>query len=129
MLYIQLNAWTYTVSFGIAQVTPYAHGTSDLLGIQIDAAINPGLSFASALKKPNYFAICYMTDVQSIDLSSSLPEFLKWWADLLFWPFFCSGNSGGPAFNDQGECIGVAFQVLLLSHITGTWTCDLWFWT
>lgn len=21
------------------------------------------------------------------------------------------GNSGGPAFNDQGECIGVAFQV------------------
>jgi S1-C subfamily serine protease len=45
-----------------AQVTPYAHGTSDLLGIQIDAAINPG-------------------------------------------------NSGGPAFNDHGECIGVAFQV------------------
>lgn len=27
-----------------SQVTPYAHGTSDLLGIQIDAAINPGLS-------------------------------------------------------------------------------------
>lgn len=23
------------------------------------------------------------------------------------------GNSGGPAFNDQGECIGVAFQVVL----------------
>ncbi|KAL9844519.1 Protease Do-like 2 [Arabidopsis thaliana] len=44
------------------QVTSYAHGSSDLLGIQIDAAINPG-------------------------------------------------NSGGPAFNDQGECIGVAFQV------------------
>ncbi|KAF1880761.1 hypothetical protein Lal_00011820 [Lupinus albus] len=45
------------------QVTSYAHGSSDLLGIQIDAAINPG-------------------------------------------------NSGGPAFNAQGECIGVAFQVL-----------------
>ncbi|KAF6136573.1 hypothetical protein GIB67_016029 [Kingdonia uniflora] len=45
------------------EVTSYAHGTSELLGIQIDAAINPG-------------------------------------------------NSGGPAFNDQGECIGVAFQVL-----------------
>ncbi|OEL36653.1 Protease Do-like 2, chloroplastic, partial [Dichanthelium oligosanthes] len=29
----------------ISQVTPYAHGTSDLLGIQIDAAINPGLFF------------------------------------------------------------------------------------
>ncbi|KAG6503233.1 hypothetical protein ZIOFF_031956 [Zingiber officinale] len=22
-----------------------------------------------------------------------------------------AGNSGGPAFNDHGECIGVAFQV------------------
>ncbi|XP_015637470.1 protease Do-like 2, chloroplastic isoform X2 [Oryza sativa Japonica Group] len=51
-----------TISVTKAQVTPYAHGTSDLLGIQIDAAINPG-------------------------------------------------NSGGPAFNDHGECIGVAFQV------------------
>ncbi|KAI8031546.1 hypothetical protein LOK49_LG01G01859 [Camellia lanceoleosa] len=44
------------------QVTSYAHGSFELLGIQIDTAINPG-------------------------------------------------NSGGPAFNDQGECIGVAFQV------------------
>ncbi|KAG0475798.1 hypothetical protein HPP92_015484, partial [Vanilla planifolia] len=43
-------------------VTPYAHGAYDLLGIQIDAALNPG-------------------------------------------------NSGGPAFNDKGECIGVAFQI------------------
>jgi hypothetical protein len=39
------NGLTYISSFGIAQVTPYAHGTSDLLGIQIDAAINPGPSF------------------------------------------------------------------------------------
>jgi len=69
LICIQLNGYTYTISFRIAQVTPYAHGTSDLLGIQIDAAINPG-------------------------------------------------NSGGPAFNEQGECIGVAFQVLLLGHIT-----------
>lgn len=27
--------------------------------------------------------------------------------------FHSLGNSGGPAFNDQGECIGVAFQVNL----------------
>ncbi|XP_062179702.1 protease Do-like 2, chloroplastic isoform X1 [Phragmites australis] len=56
---------TISVTKGVVsriEVTPYAHGTSDLLGIQIDAAINPG-------------------------------------------------NSGGPAFNDEGECIGVAFQV------------------
>lgn len=27
------------------------------------------------------------------------------------------GNSGGPAFNDQGECIGVAFQVGFLVKV------------
>ncbi|KAJ4768206.1 protease Do-like protein [Rhynchospora pubera] len=61
-----LGGDTISVTKGIVsrvEVTSYAHGASDLLGIQIDAAIN-------------------------------------------------SGNSGGPAFNDQGECIGVAFQVL-----------------
>ncbi|KAJ6854044.1 protease Do-like 2, chloroplastic [Iris pallida] len=61
-----LGGDTISVTKGVVsriEVTSYAHGTSDLLGVQIDAAINPG-------------------------------------------------NSGGPAFNDQGECIGVAFQVL-----------------
>ncbi|XP_057780127.1 protease Do-like 2, chloroplastic isoform X2 [Salvia miltiorrhiza] len=60
-----LGGETISVSKGVIsriEVTSYAHGSSELLGIQIDAAINPG-------------------------------------------------NSGGPAFNDQGECIGVAFQV------------------
>ncbi|PQP97156.1 protease Do-like 2 chloroplastic [Prunus yedoensis var. nudiflora] len=62
---IPLGGDTISVTKGVVsriEVTSYAHGSSDLLGIQIDAAINPG-------------------------------------------------NSGGPAFNDQGECIGVAFQV------------------
>ncbi|GBG68361.1 hypothetical protein CBR_g2905 [Chara braunii] len=45
------------------QVTSYTHGSSELLGVQIDAAINPG-------------------------------------------------NSGGPAFNNRGECVGIAFQSL-----------------
>ncbi|MQL73805.1 hypothetical protein Taro_006129 [Colocasia esculenta] len=61
-----LGGDTISVTKGVVsriEVTSYAHGASDLLGIQIDAAVNPG-------------------------------------------------NSGGPAFNDQGECIGVAFQVL-----------------
>ncbi|XP_043720027.1 protease Do-like 2, chloroplastic isoform X2 [Telopea speciosissima] len=60
-----LGGDTISVTKGVVsriEVTSYAHGSSDLLGIQIDAAINPG-------------------------------------------------NSGGPAFNDEGECIGVAFQV------------------
>ena len=45
------------------EVTSYSHGGGELLGIQVDAAIN-------------------------------------------------SGNSGGPAFNAAGQCVGIAFQSL-----------------
>uniref|UniRef100_A0A7I4EG20 Protease Do-like PDZ domain-containing protein n=1 Tax=Physcomitrium patens TaxID=3218 RepID=A0A7I4EG20_PHYPA len=45
------------------EVTSYVHGASELLGVQIDAAIN-------------------------------------------------AGNSGGPVFHENGECVGIAFQSL-----------------
>uniref|UniRef100_A0A7N0TP90 Protease Do-like 9 n=1 Tax=Kalanchoe fedtschenkoi TaxID=63787 RepID=A0A7N0TP90_KALFE len=57
---------TISVTSGVVsriEVLSYVHGSTELLGLQIDAAIN-------------------------------------------------SGNSGGPAFNDQGKCVGIAFQSL-----------------
>mmetsp|Transcript_6608 Transcript_6608/g.24533 ORF Transcript_6608/g.24533 Transcript_6608/m.24533 type:complete len:570 (+) Transcript_6608:152-1861(+) len=55
---------TISVTQGVVsrlEVTSYAHVSAELLGVQIDAAIN-------------------------------------------------SGNSGGPAFNGEGQCVGIAFQ-------------------
>ncbi|KAK3030095.1 hypothetical protein RJ639_037643 [Escallonia herrerae] len=57
---------TISVTSGVVsrlEVLSYVHGSIELLGLQIDAAIN-------------------------------------------------AGNSGGPAFNDKGSCVGIAFQSL-----------------
>ncbi|KAI9078027.1 hypothetical protein K1719_039952 [Acacia pycnantha] len=57
---------TISVTSGVVsriEILSYVHGSTELLGVQIDAAIN-------------------------------------------------SGNSGGPAFNGKGKCVGIAFQSL-----------------
>lgn len=45
LIYAFLTCWLSRLlpsDTSLSQVTSYAHGSSDLLGIQIDAAINPG---------------------------------------------------------------------------------------
>ncbi|CAN8273027.1 unnamed protein product [Cochlearia groenlandica] len=57
---------TISVTSGVVsrmEILSYVHGSTELLGLQVHAAIN-------------------------------------------------SGNSGGPAFNDKGKCVGIAFQSL-----------------
>ncbi|KAI9078088.1 hypothetical protein K1719_040013 [Acacia pycnantha] len=57
---------TMSVTSGVVsriEMLSYAHGSTQLLGVQVDAAIN-------------------------------------------------EGNSGGPAFSDEGKCVGIAFQAL-----------------
>lgn len=65
---------TMSVTQGVVsriEVTPYVHGATELLGIQVDAAIN-------------------------------------------------SGSSGGPAFNEMGQCVGIAFQSLKNEDVENT---------
>ncbi|PHT83519.1 Protease Do-like 9 [Capsicum annuum] len=61
-----IGGYTISVTSGVVsriEILSYVHVSTELLGLQIDAAIN-------------------------------------------------SGNSGGPAFNDKGKCVGIAFQSL-----------------
>ena len=37
-------------------------------------------------------------------------------------PQINSGNSGGPAFNDDGQCVGIAFQSLKVRRLANKQT-------
>ena len=100
-------------------MTDYAHGTTDLLGIQIDAAINDGNSGiifthstkaaavqCSASKASIFFAFFMLVHAKRMALCNYPPL-----QGCLF-SLTSSICSGGPAFNLAGEVVGVAFQSL-----------------
>ena len=98
------------------EMQPYRHGLGSLLAIQIDAAINPGLDDCSA-------CLCNWTPSVSLGFSATSnpskskhmkthpnPPRPRKRPQNLRRAF--AGNSGGPALDAQGRCVGVAFQSL-----------------
>ena len=87
------------------EVTSYAHSSTELLGVQIDAAINSGNSGAplgsatcrSVYRRCSAPAIdaCIGTDARCLNV---LPR--------------VESVAGGPVFNQAGQCVGIAFQSL-----------------
>ena len=85
-------------NFVTRQVTSYVHGGTELLGVQIDAAINSGNSgipstisakgSGQVSAQPGHFF-----------LMSLLPSH-----NYHVW------HAGGPVFNGSGQCVGIAFQ-------------------
>ena len=136
------------------EVTAYSHGSSELLGLQIDAAINSGNSggpakwperltlslFGISVDDVSFFqnvtpvrfghlpslqdsvtVVGYPIGGVAISVTQGVVSRIEVTAyshgssellGLQIDAAINSGNSGGPAFNKDGECVGVAFQSL-----------------
>ena len=120
---------TISVTTGVVsriEVTSYSHGATELLGIQIDAAINPGNSGASCPDagrlSPSlqaafswtpllirrrcaawqYTLLCLLELCQIWCIEQRKRQLLKQGGPA----------AGGPCFNEIGQCVGIAFQSL-----------------
>lgn len=108
---------TISVTSGVVsriEVTSYVHGSTELLGVQIDAAINSGNSgtthLSHCLQQPALAAwsllLVYCSGISKFHTHCALGDShinLTRVIDLV---------TGGPVFNEVGECVGIAFQSL-----------------
>ena len=118
---------TISVTTGVVsriEVTSYSHGATELLGIQIDAAINPGNSGAALHSRqfrraPYCKACCITCRRRNHQLPAAMACSSEGPADGVSSPKLPYStessvllSAGGPCFNEIGQCVGIAFQSL-----------------
>ena len=88
---------TISVTSGVVsriEILSYVHGSTELLGLQVMGSHFSFFSFSYCwLVDPFFWCLLFLMVLQ-IDAAIN------------------SGNSGGPAFNEKGNCVGIAFQSL-----------------
>ena len=103
---------TISVTSGVVsriEVTSYVHGSTELLGVQIDAAINSGNSGAHGhASRSSSFTFLRTLALWPLWCTCVLIASLLYSSGLTLSPWL----AGGPVFNDRGQCCGIAFQSL-----------------
>ncbi len=114
---------TMSVTSGVVsriEVTSYVHGSSELLGVQIDAAINAGNSGA---ERERCHCCCnrarggctegFTSPACSVRLQRPCIDahVVQCRSAARHQRLSCA-RAGGPAFTNRGECCGIAFQSL-----------------
>ena len=86
---------TISVTSGVVsriEILSYVHGSTELLGLQVG-------TFGAILivcVDSSHYPVLMSLDMIHVQIDAAIN----------------SGNSGGPAFNDKGHCVGIAFQSL-----------------
>ena len=89
---------TISVTSGVVsriEILSYVHGSTELLGLQVYMITLLAFLLSKIANLLKVF-VCYLFFTILLQIDAAIN----------------SGNSGGPAFNDKGNCVGIAFQSL-----------------